>query len=84
MGRPFKFRWFPAKATSLGEVTMGKVARNEQSSNSFEQDINPSDRKLLLRASLALFLRRLNHNIPVFRDDLLRVAYYAPDEAERA
>lgn len=63
---------------------MGNVARNERSSNSLEQDISTSDRNLLLRASLALFLRRLNHNVPVFRDDLLRVAYYAPDEAERA
>lgn len=60
---------------------MQNLARNQRSSNNFERDISASDRKLLFRASLALFLRRLNHNIPVLRDDLLRVAYYAPDEA---
>ena len=48
------------------------------------ENLAPSDRRLLLRASLLLFLRRLNHNVPVLRDDLLRLAYYAPEEAERA
>lgn len=63
---------------------MQTVARNERPSNSIGQALSASDRKLLLRASLALFLRRLNHNIPVLRDDLLRLAFYAPEEGEHA
>lgn len=47
-------------------------------------DLSETDRKLLVRASLALFLRRLNHGIPVLRRDLLNVAYYAPEEADAA
>jgi hypothetical protein len=46
-------------------------------------EISNTDRKLLLRATLTLFLRRLAHNIPVRRGDLLRLAYYAPEESER-
>lgn len=66
---------------------MQNVTRNEFSSNSstsFDQEMSLADRRLLLRASLLVFLRRLNHNIPVLRDDLLRLTYYAPEEAERA
>jgi len=46
--------------------------------------LSDSDRRLLIRSSLTLFLRRLNHGVPVLRDDLLRVAFYAPEQAERA
>jgi len=35
--------------------------------------LSRNDRHLLLRASLGLFLKRLNHNIPVFRDDIARL-----------
>jgi hypothetical protein len=48
-----------------------------------DQSLSSTDRNLLLRATLGLFLRRLNHNIPVFRDDLLRLAYYADDAPEQ-
>ena len=40
--------------------------------------LSESDRGLLVKASLKLFIRRLNHGIPVLRSDLLNVAYYAP------
>lgn len=42
--------------------------------------LTDTDRKLLVRASLTLFLRRLNHGIPVLRSDLLQIAYYAPED----
>jgi hypothetical protein len=51
----------------------------KQKQYSFRQSLSSADRNLLLRATLRLFLRRLNHNVSVFRDDLLRVAYYAED-----
>jgi hypothetical protein len=66
---------------------MQKVARNYPTSNSpavSDPEMSSTDRRLLLRATLLLFLRRLNRNIPVLRDDLLRLAYYAPEEAPRA
>lgn len=63
---------------------MKKVTLIEATSNTRSQGLSSRDRRLLLRASLVLFLRRLNHNIPVLRDDLLRLAYYAPEEAEQA
>lgn len=44
-------------------------------------DLSENDRKLLIRASLQLFLRRLSHNLPVHRSDLLRVAFYASEDA---
>ena len=55
-------------------------ARQEIGAN---QSLSSTDRDLLLRATLGLFVRRLSHNIPVFRDDLLRLAYYADDSPER-
>ena len=63
---------------------MRNVAPIEVTSKTLLSDLSSTDRRLLLRASLVLFLRRLNHNIPVLRDDLLRLAYYAPDEAEQS
>ena len=47
-------------------------------------ELSETDRRLLVRASLTLLLRRINHGIPVLRSDLLRVAYYAPEEADAA
>ena len=46
--------------------------------------LTDNDRRLLVRASLSLFLRRLNHNVPVLRSDLLRVAFYAPEDSDAA
>jgi hypothetical protein len=37
-------------------------------------ELPANDRRLLLRATLGLFLKRVNHNIPIFRDDLYRLA----------
>jgi hypothetical protein len=67
----------------LLEMNMEKIAPIDSSSNPDQENLTASDRQLLVRASLCLFLRRLNHGIPVFRDDLLRIAYYAPEEAPR-
>jgi hypothetical protein len=64
---------------------MQNLTRSCGSSNTSSgspQDLSLSDRRLLLRASLLLFLQRLNRNIAVTRDDLLRLAYCAPEEAE--
>jgi len=48
-------------------------------------DLSPSDRRLLLRSTLGLFLRRLRHGIPVLKGDLLGLATYADDpRMERA
>ena len=41
--------------------------------------LTDNDRRLLVRASLSVLLRRLNHNLPVLRSDLLRVAFYASE-----
>jgi hypothetical protein len=41
------------------------------------------DRHLLLKASLGLFLKRLNHHIPVFRDDIERLADFADERTNR-
>ena len=41
------------------------------------------ERRLLLRAALGLFLKRLNHNIPVFRDDLICLADCADERPAR-
>lgn len=41
------------------------------------ENISTKDRRLLLAASLRLFLRRLDHGISVRRDDLLRLADFA-------
>jgi hypothetical protein len=46
--------------------------------------LSASDRHVLLTASFRLFLRRLTHNLPVLREDVLRVATYADESGKRA
>jgi hypothetical protein len=43
-------------------------------------NISPQDRRLLVKASLGLFLRRMNHGVPVHADDLIRLAAFADDK----
>jgi hypothetical protein len=65
----------------MQKIDPSSLVRQEIVAN---QSLSSTQRNLLLRATLGLFLRRLNHNIPVFRDDLLRLAYYADDVPEQA
>jgi hypothetical protein len=47
------------------------------------ENLPSEDKRLLLRASLGLLLKRLNHHIPVFRDDLVRLADCADERGSR-
>jgi hypothetical protein len=49
-----------------------------------QENLSPSDRRLLLAASLRLFLRRLNHGLTVRRNDVLRVVEFADGDGEAA
>lgn len=53
---------------------------NSASVEESQADLAPSDRKLLLKSTLGLFLRRLNHNIPVTARDVISLAPYADPE----
>ena len=64
--------------------TVEQISIQSQVAAPQEVRLSESDRRLLICASLRLFLRRLNHNLPVNRSDLLRVACYAPEESEVA
>ena len=66
------------------EITMRKIAHSNLDSNAtgnLDPELSAVDRNLLVRASLRLFLRR---NVPISRDELLRVAFYAEDPGSRA
>jgi hypothetical protein len=66
---------------------MKNVARNHFPGNGagpFDQGLSPNDRRLLLRSSLRLFLRRLSHNVAIRRADLERLVPYGDDSAPEA
>lgn len=46
--------------------------------------LTKTDRRLLVAATLRLFLRRIRHGISVTSDDLLHLAPYADPPEERA
>lgn len=47
-----------------------------------QENLSPSDRRLLLAASLRLLLRRLNHGFAIRRDEVLRVVEFADGDGE--
>ena len=47
-------------------------------------NLNRSNRRLLLGATLRLLVRRFGHGQPIFQDDVIRAASLADDAMERA
>lgn len=43
--------------------------------------LSDDDRNLVVRAGLLLLVARTDAGIPVVRDDLLRIAFYAPESS---
>ena len=46
-----------------------------------DQRYNPENQKILLSATLRLYMRRTDHGLPVTRTDILRLAYYFSEDS---
>jgi len=70
----------------IAELDTGVKGRHRgpTGSSSIDEHLAPNDRRILLGATLRLFLRRLQHGLPVTQDALRRAAMYGDVDGSAA
>jgi hypothetical protein len=62
--------------------TLSEVTREVQALSKPRINLSVTERRLLLAAALRLFLRRIRHNLPIHKSELLHLVACADDDVE--